>query len=424
MGKDLRKISIKLRVSVGFLLLIGLAVTYQNCGPTGGSGFNITLASSGIGNGTINNTIQATNKFALAYLHSCAITATGGVQCWGDGSGGQLGYGSVIAYSTTPVTVINLPAPVTKITTGYYSLTSNPNAPTETSFNCALLVNGAVYCWGDDTYGQLGNGQTSTSTASPVAATVEQNFVYDIATSAGTTCAVLKTGVIQCWGSNNYGELGNGTNTSSAAATSVLGITNAVSISAGNNDFCATLSTGQVNCWGWNGSGQLGNQTDTESLNPIAVTGVSSAKRAVGGNVESCALMLGGTVSCWGDNTYGELGDGNTTATLAITPVINITGVTDLSVGQWSACALIGGAIDCWGYNGLGDLGDGGVTSTSIPTAVSHITTAVAIGSGAFHSCAYLSSGGVDCWGYNYSGQLGNGTLSNSAVPVVVTGFN
>jgi alpha-tubulin suppressor-like RCC1 family protein len=407
------KISKKFQVIGGLLFLAVVAISYQNCGaPVGGAGFNINLGSSGVAGGTISVTNRLTNKLALGYEHSCAITTGGGVECWGAGSQGQLGYGALVTYSLTPTAVIGLPGPVSKISSGSY-------------FTCALITTGAIYCWGDDTYGQLGNATQSTQSASAVAAVVETNPAFDIATSSGTTCAVLSTGIVQCWGLNGSGELGNGSQTDNSAAGTVLGVTNAISIAAGNNHFCATLSTGGVACWGLGTSGQLGNQTSTTAqLSAVAVIGVSSAARTVAGGVDTCSLLSSGTVSCWGDNQYGDLGNGTSTPSLAVSAVIDISGVTDLSVGQYSGCALVGTGVKCWGYNGVGNLGDGNATNTSIPTSVTGLqTSAVAIASGTYHSCAYLSTGAVNCWGFNNFGQLGNGTTVNSTKAVVVTGF-
>ncbi len=405
MGKN----KVKLRVFIALLFLVALTSLYQNCGPTVGS-FNVNLGSSGLSGGTIHNTVQATNKFALGYEHSCGITSALGVQCWGAGSQGQLGYGGLTTYSLTPTSVIGLPATVAKISAG-------PN------FTCALLTSGAIWCWGDDTYGQLGNNVQSTNTGTPVHAAVEGSFAYDIATSLGTTCAVLQTGIVQCWGLNGSGELGDGSQANSLVPVTVTGITNAVKISAGNNHFCATLSTGAVSCWGLDSSGQLGNQaSSTAQTTAVAATGVTFAQKAVSGGVNTCAL-LSGSVSCWGDNTYGELGDGNANPTLAITPVTSIGSVTDLSVGQYSACALISGSVKCWGYNAVGNLGNGGTTSTSVPVSVSGLSNVTALASGTYHSCAYLN-GGAQCWGYNNFGQLGNNSTADSTVPVKVTNFN
>ena len=387
-------------------------MTYQNCGPMSGtSPFDIVLGSNGNGS---NNNSQITNKLALGYEHSCGISSAGGVKCWGSGVDGQLGYGGYVAYSISPTIVTvagsaGLPAPVSKISAG-------------SNFTCALLNTGAVYCWGDDTYGQLGNGVQSTNSANAVAASTETYPVSDIATSAYSTCVVLVSGAVQCWGLGTSGQLGNGSMTNSTSAVSVNGITNAVRISGGTGHFCATLSTGAVQCWGLNTSGQLGNQASTPEDTPVTAT-VSPSQRTAGGSNDTCAILTGGTVSCWGDNTYGELGNGNTRPTTAIMPVINISGVTDLSLGEYAACALIGGSVKCWGYNIEGELGDGNATSTSTPTPITSITTATAIASGTYHACAFLSSGSVECWGWNGYGQLGVPlSTTSSDNPVAVNG--
>src|ERR1700733_7277297 len=115
------KISKKLRILVALFALCGLATAYQNCGPSSGtSPFDITLGSQGPGTGPVINTTQVTNKLALGYEHSCGINTSGGVECWGAGSQGELGYGALVTYSLSPVTVTGLPAAVAKISSGNY----------------------------------------------------------------------------------------------------------------------------------------------------------------------------------------------------------------------------------------------------------------------------------------------------------------
>lgn len=402
------------KILAAIVVLASLVATYQNCGPTPGGAFNFGYGSNGLPSGSIppGTQVRVTGRIAGGYYHTCAINAAGGVQCWGAGAQGQLGYGADVAYSASAVTVIGLSGTVVKLSAGPY-------------FTCALLSTGTVQCWGDDAYGQLGDKNQSTSSPTPVTASVEANPVFDIATSYYSTCVVLGSGIVQCWGSNSNGELGNGTTNNSTTPVTVTGITNAVRITAGNEFFCATLLTGAVNCWGLGTSGQLGNQSAAQQNSPIAVKGLSgSVLKAVGGGLDGCALLTGGAINCWGDNTYGQLGNDTSTPTLSVVSVYNLAGATDLSVGTSSACALVGSTVKCWGYNAVGQLGNATTTSSGFPVAVSNISTANGVGSGAYHNCASLTTGAVECWGYNNNGQLGNGTITSSSVPVVVTGVN
>ena len=176
-------------------------------------------------------------------------------------------------------------------------------------YSCSLLSDGTVKCWGLNGFGQLGDG-TSNSSFVPVLVTGISNAI-SIAAGYSHTCAVLSDGTVKCWGWNGYGQLGDGTGSyQSNVPVLVTGISNAISIAAGNGHTCAVLSDGTVKCWGWNGSGQLGDGTSNSSNVPVLVTGISNAISIAAGNGHTCAVLSDGTVKCWGWNFYGQLGDG------------------------------------------------------------------------------------------------------------------
>jgi alpha-tubulin suppressor-like RCC1 family protein len=302
------------------------------------------------------------------------------------------------------------------------------------SHTCALLSNGAVECWGDNTRGQLGNGMT-TGLASPPVKVSGLSTAIAVTTGAGHSCALLSGGTLQCWGYNFYGELGNGTTTNSSTPVAVSGISGALAVSARGSHTCALLSAGVVQCWGDNRSGELGDGTTTNSLTPVAVSGLSNVTSITAGNAYECALLSDHSVRCWGDNTYGELGigtiagpascAGGSCSTAPLT-VSGLTGATAVAAGEGAhSCAVLsGGAVQCWGYNNDGQLGNGstgGILST--PVAVSRMNGATAITVGGFHSCALLSDGTVQCWGNNSAGELGNGTTANSPLSVPIPGL-
>ena len=260
-----------------------------------------------------------------------------------------------------------------------------------------------------------------------------------IAAGGFHTCALLNTGAVNCWGRNSYGQLGNGTTTDSsvpvAVATFTDGSATAVSITAGSSHTCALLNTGAVNCWGSNGYGQLGNGTTTASSAPVAVAaftvGSATAVSITAGNSHTCALLNTGAVNCWGCNGFGQLGNGTTTSSSAPVAVAAFTdGATAVSItaGDFHTCAVLNtGAVNCWGYNFNGRLGNGNTNYSSAPVAVDPFTdvsaTAVSITAGNSHTCAVLNTGAVNCWGYNDDGQLGNNTNTSSSAPVAVDAF-
>ena len=180
-------------------------------------------------------------------------------------------------------------------------------------------------------------------------------------------------------------------------------------ISGGGEHTCAELTSGAMKCWGKNDNGQLGDGTNTDRDGPVDVSGISTATSIALGNVHSCALLTGGAIKCWGDNRLGQLGDGTNTDRNASVDVSGISTATSIAVGTTHSCALLtGSAIKCWGKNSYGQLGDGTTTpSSSTPVDVSGITTATSIALGLEHSCALLTGGAIKCWGWNYHGQLG-----------------
>ena len=300
-------------------------------------------------------------------------------------------------------------------------------APGDTG-TCVLLSSGGVECWGDNTSGQLGDGNTTDSLiARPVKWITQATAV---AFRSGHGCAVLARGAVQCWGRNDSGQLGNGTMTTSTGPVPVTGIRSATALALGWAHSCALLASGAVQCWGYNYYGDLGDGTNARSSIPVWVTGISTATAVATGGDHNCALLASGAVQCWGHNYYGQLGNGTTTDSNTPVTVSGINSATAVAAGAFFSCALLAsGAVQCWGHGGNAELGDGSswpYTDSSIPVSVAGTSTAIAITAGAYHACAVLSSGSAQCWGYNNYGQLGNGptTASASNIPVPVSAIS
>ncbi len=288
---------------------------------------------------------------------------------------------------------------------------------------CVLLRGGAVQCWGSNGYGQLGNGSIADS-LTPVSVSGITTATA-IAVQAFRTCALMGAGSVECWGHNHSFADNRATDTSTP--TAVQGINTATSIAAGFGHTCALVTGGHVECWGDNGLGQLGNGSTTGpdcggscSETPVTVTGITNATAIAAGSDQTCALLAGGGVDCWGYNASGELGNGSTTGPdcgglCSSTPVAvnSITNATAIAASNAYACALLtDGTVDCWGRGRTGELGNGSTNDSATPVAVKGITRAAAISAGFYHACALLTGGGVDCWGYNRLGALGNGRAS------------
>ena len=348
------------------------------------------------------NPAQAAMPTALVsgYSHHCALTSTNGVLCWGGGTLGQLGNG-VLANSLVPVAVNGLSSGVTALAGGY-------------QHSCALLGNGTVQCWGRNEFGQLGNG-AKTNSATPVVVSGLSGVVA-IAAGFSHSCAVLASGAAKCWGLNSTGALGDGTNTSPRLTpVTVVGMSGATGISAGNAHSCALLGSGRVQCWGANGYGQLGNGTGTSSFTRVDVIGLLDAQSVQSGQHHNCVKTTAGAVKCWGFNGHGQIG--NDTTTNAFSPVTVLSsGVVQVNThsGGFSSCArLADGTALCWGNNGFAQLGTSSAGNKTLPTPVAIISTPMTdISVGGSSGCA-LVAGGAQCWGNNSVGQHGAGNTTS-----------
>jgi alpha-tubulin suppressor-like RCC1 family protein len=345
---------------------------------------------------------------AAGLQHTCVVTTAGGVKCWGSNTYGQLGDGTTTD-RLTPVDVTGLTSGVTAIAAGR-------------SRTCALTTVGGVKCWGYGAAGALGD-LTSTTRSVPGDVWGMTSGIIAIAARHHHNCALTSAGAMKCWGENLRGQLGDGTTSDKPIPVDVSGLSSGVSaISVGNEHSCALMSAGTFKCWGSNGYGQLGDGTTTDRYAPTAVSGLTAGIAVGAGKYQTCALGAGS--KCWGGNTFGQVGDGTTTERNTPVDVSGLsTGVTLISGGEGDhTCALTAlGAMKCWGRNSYGEVGDGTTTDRSTPVDVSGLSAGVktfAIGDA--HTCAVVASGELKCWGYNSSGQLGDGTTTNRAAPTTV----
>ncbi|MCA0404165.1 MAG: hypothetical protein LCH30_10285 [Proteobacteria bacterium] len=341
-------------------------------------------------------------------------------------------------------------APVRTTRTMSFTADNADNSPILMSTR--VMVVGGVKCWGLNLYGQLGssvNHGTSDPNNVPTDVLNLTSGVVAVTTGSAHSCALLQTGDVQCWGLNQYGQLGTGTNsgtmmenytpmTIDELAGSVLAISN------GTNHSCALLTTGSVYCWGLSQVGQIGRlrKTLSENSSPFELEDLSADVILVsGGALHSCALLKDGTVKCWGWNYFGQLGNDTNVGErdMANSTPLGVDGlaskVVSISGGAYHTCALLDtGDIQCWGQNHFGQLGNtlnSGEEDVATPTPVSVQSLgspALSVVSGAFHSCALLQNGDVKCWGSNNYGQLGNSSNSGSElendVPLTVTGLS
>jgi alpha-tubulin suppressor-like RCC1 family protein len=362
--------------------------------------------------------------FVLA-LPASALADAPGVADWGSNEVGQMGNGTTTE-SNLRVGVSGLSG-VTAIAGG-------------NAYGLALMENGTVTAWGHNEFGQLGDGTTTgpgicpgfgentpcSTTPVPVSGL---SSVTAIAAGGLHSLALLSNGTVMAWGDNESGELGDGSvGGYSDVPVEVKGLTGVTAIAAGFGHSLALLSNGTVVAWGSNEFGQLGDGTTTNSDVPVAVSGLSGVTAIASGGERSLALLTGGTVVDWGEDRFGELGTGSGApetcgggAGCGTTPVAvsGLSGVTAVAGGYGHSLALLGdGKVMAWGVNYAGQLGNGTETDSEVPVEVTDLSGAKAIAAGRSQSLALLSDGKVMAWGRPY---LGDGPEhGSSSVPVEV----
>lgn len=261
--------------------------------------------------GTGNNTISSVptdvvgissgaTSIAVGVNYACAIAAGSAAKCWGVNDSGQLGNSSTQP-SNVPVDVVGL--------------SSNVSALAARQSHTCAIVGGGAKCWGDNSIGQLGSGNNSPSQVPvDVSGLLAGSNVTSLGVGAYHTCAVVN-GAVKCWGDNSYGELGTGNVGNTNTPTDVLGLASGVSaIAVGGYHACALTTGGGVKCWGRNDDGQLGISSTQQISIPVDVVGLSSGVAAIaaGGNGANnnttCALLTSGQVKCWGNGAALGLG--------------------------------------------------------------------------------------------------------------------
>lgn len=258
---------------------------------------------------------------------------------------------------------------------------------------CAVITDGAVECWGENRYSQLGDGTTDDA-PDELRRVTDVAQAVQLAAGEDFTCAIVAEGAVRCWGFNLSGQVGDGaTYTLSSARTPVPGVAGAISVAAGRSHACAALADGSVRCWGGNDSGQLGDGTRTDQLVPVTVPGIDDAVALSAGTNFTCALVADGSVTCWGVNGLGQLGNGSRTDSAEPTSVRGLDDVVALDSQLAMTCAIrADGSVWCWGTGGHGDPG-----IETAPIRIAGVSGASKVAVGEQASCA-LVDGGTRCW--------------------------
>lgn len=361
---------------------------------------------------------------------TCGI-ANGKAYCWGDPFYGALGRGDRTTASLVPVPVLEDP--------GLLAGKTVTDISTMETHACAI-ADGQGYCWGLNTDGRLGNGNTTLSSR-PVAVNMSGALngltLTKIAVFSEQTCALASNGRAYCWGGNTDGRLGNNSTVASSVPVPVTwtGVLNG--LTATDVSGSCVIAAGNPYCWGTNANGQLGNGTVvTPSLVPTPVT--------TGGNLASgtstlltdrsilhqCVLTAAGP-KCWGANTYGRVGNGSTVNSNITTPISvvqgaipDLSGFTAITSGSDHVCVAKNDTAYCWGLGNQGQLGNGlTTTSNGSPVAVNNTLfqgRAISVIDAGMNATCLIASGNLYCFGQNTSGRLGDGTTTNRLSPVLI----
>ncbi len=272
---------------------------------------------------------------------------------------------------------------------------------------CGLTPDGAAFCWGDNSQGQLGDG-TRTSRAAPTAVRATQRFV-DIGVGASHTCALAADGSAWCWGANKAGQLGDNSIDLRTRPVLVRGREQFQSLSAGGSHTCGVRAN-KVYCWGDGFSGQIGNAMQENQREPFPVRTALPFRSVVTGELHSCGLTTSGRAWCWGDNRNGQLGNDTRDNRDVPDSVATDLIFTQLAAGARHTCGVTSSRqLACWGENGSGQLGDGTRQRREAPVIIARGTQWKTVSTGAAHTCGITRTDAVLCWGANTRAQLGSG---------------
>jgi len=300
---------------------------------------------------------------------------------------------------------------------------------------CAVVSDGTLRCWGDNSYGELGLVGSQVRTIPVPVPGVSNARTVTVGWLHG--CALLRDGQVDCWGYNCNGSAGCSFDSSLPHqwCTPKSAGSPVAQISAGSETSCVRLLDGTVECWGRNDVGQTGDgtfgfinhcgDTNIDRFDPVTTVGIRDSVDVVSAPWHGCAVVADGSLRCWGKNSDGQLGTGDTTAHLTASPVVGIDGAGDdsfavsVTAAAQHTCALMrDGSIRCFGLNTSGQLGVPGVEVSLGPVLTHPGLSASFVAAGYGYTCAVVS-GSVACWGSNGFGQLGGGTFVDSPSPVV-----
>ena len=381
------------------------------------------------------------SSISVGPTHTCGVRTNGRAMCWGQNDG-RFGNGTFPDW-LTPVQIGTM--------TNWVDLSAGLDG------TCGLRANGAAWCTGSNFHGQRGDGSGVSSSLSYRPVGFPRNHKH-AAAGRDFSCSVSTDGALWCWGANTLGQVGDGSTTNRLRPARVGDGYSWTRVESGDNHSCATRTDGSLWCWGANGSGQVGKgASGSPQLTPIQI-GTASWRRVSGGGDTSCGVQTAGSLwcwgsgfgtspsqvggdldwadlsvgpdhrcarkvdnslHCWGDNAFGQLGLGDTTTRAAPTSVGGSW--SSVAAGSLFTCGIqTDSTLHCWGWGFNGQLGHGNTASQTSPLQVG-VATWQTVSAGGTHTCGAQTNNRIYCWGGNSQGQVGDGTTTNRTAPVVVT---
>lgn len=336
--------------------------------------------------------------------HTCILRSDTRVACMGFNQWGGLGDGTT--------TNSNVPILVRDFIGGRF-------VGAGYAHTCALMIDGTIICWGR--VSNRGAGEITSprdGSLPPPTRVIGVDSAIQLSVGANHSCALLSNQTIKCWGNNGYGQIGNGTVTSSELRipVEVLGINNAVQVAAGQRRTCAILSDQTVKCWGYEYGGPFTGSNETLSPYPTAVSGLNGVTQIGVGSAGNCALLADQSVKCW---AY-PVGYPERPSDPEI--VIGVANAIQITAGDIFCATLFNKSAHCWGRNYNGRIGSGFTEDIWIDPPIKILEDVEVVNAGG-STCAILDHRKIKCWGGNWYGQLGNGTQESATTPTSVVGY-
>lgn len=356
-------------------------------------------------------------------IHSCGLTTNDRAYCWGYNETGRLGTGSETGPESClgaigPFPCSTRPAPVSG-SRSFRQISAGAD------HSCAVATDHRAFCWGINSFGTLGDG-TRTDRMAPTLVRGGTRY-YQVDAGLWHTCGVTyPERLVYCWGSNDFGQLGDGTLTQRLTPVPVLGNRRFRSVSAGNWHTCGVTTSNEAYCWGRDDVGQLGNDDlKARRTKPVLVAGGHPFRQLDAGASHNCAVTTENRAFCWGSGgLIGDGGDVNRFTPRAVAGGLSFTRVT---AGGFHTCGETKTNRGyCWGSDTRGQLGDGGGSTEALrPVPVAGGLTFAQLSAGDVHTCGKTPAAVAYCWGYGFFGQLGDGSSGSEAesrTPVAVAG--